>query len=99
LRASRAREYLQIQLPFAVPNIFSALKVGITLSVIGAVIAEFVAAERGLGYLILYSTSSFKLPQAFAALAVLVSVSLLLFHLVVVAQRCLFPWSVPGGAR
>jgi NitT/TauT family transport system permease protein len=95
LRASRAREYMQIRLPFAVPYIFSALKVGITLSVIGAVIAEFVAAERGLGYLILYSTSSFKVPQAFAALAVLVTASLLLFHLVVVVQRKLFPWSIP----
>jgi NitT/TauT family transport system permease protein len=99
LRASRAREYLQIRLPFAVPYIFSALKVGITLSVIGAVIAEFVAAERGLGYLILFSTSSFKVPQAFAALAVLVTASLLLFHLVVVLQRMFFPWSVPGEAR
>jgi NitT/TauT family transport system permease protein len=99
LRASRAREYIQIRLPFAVPYIFSALKVGITLSVIGAVIAEFVAAERGLGYLILYSTSSFKVPQAFAALAVLVTASLLLFHLVVVLQRTFFPWSVPGGVR
>jgi NitT/TauT family transport system permease protein len=97
LRASRTREYLQIRLPFAVPYIFSALKVGITLSVIGAVIAEFVAAERGLGYLILFSTSSFKVPQAFAALAVLVTASLLLFQLVVVLQRKLFPWSVSGA--
>ncbi len=97
LRASRAREYMQIRLPFAVPYIFSALKVGITLSVIGAVIAEFVAAERGLGYLILFSTSSFKVPQAFAALAVLVTASLSLFHLVVVVQRKLFPWSIPAS--
>jgi NitT/TauT family transport system permease protein len=97
LRASRAREYTQIRLPFAVPYIFSALKVGITLSVIGAVIAEFVAAEKGLGYLILYSTSSFKVPQAFAALAVLVTASLLLFHAVVVIQRKFFPWSVPAA--
>ena len=97
LRASRVREYWQIRLPYAVPYIFSALKVGITLSVIGAVIAEFVAAERGLGYLILFSTSSFKVPQAFAALAVLVTASLLLFHLVVVIQRKFFPWSIPAS--
>jgi NitT/TauT family transport system permease protein len=96
LRASRIREYTQIRLPYAVPYIFSALKVGITLSVIGAVIAEFVAAEKGLGYLILYSTSSFKVPQAFAALAVLVTASLLLFHAVVVIQRKFFPWSIPA---
>jgi NitT/TauT family transport system permease protein len=97
LRASRAREYWQIRLPFAVPYIFSALKVGITLSVIGAVIAEFVAAEKGLGYMILFSTSSFKVPQAFAALAILVTASLLLFQLVVIIQRQFFRWSIPAA--
>ncbi len=97
LRASRAREYWQIRLPFAVPYIFSALKVGITLSVIGAVIAEFVAAEKGLGYMILFSTSSFKVPQAFAALAILVTASLLLFQLVVQLQRRFFLWSIPAS--
>ena len=97
LRASRAREYWQIRLPFAVPYIFSALKVGITLSVIGAVIAEFVAAEKGLGYMILFSTSSFKVPQAFAALAILVTASLLLFQFVVVIQRQFFRWSIPAA--
>jgi NitT/TauT family transport system permease protein len=58
LRAPRSREYTQIRLPYAVPYVFAALKVAITLSVIGAVVAEFVAAERGLGYLILFATSS-----------------------------------------
>src|SRR5258708_3962279 len=72
LRATRAREITQIRLPYAVPYIFSALKISITLSVIGAVVAEFVAAERGLGYAILFSTSTFKIPQAFPSLAGLV---------------------------
>src|SRR5438132_10064603 len=71
LKAPRIREITQIRLPSAIPHIFSALKVSITLSVIGAVVAEFVAAERGLGYAILFSTSSFKVPTAFANLAVL----------------------------
>ncbi|MGK7246254.1 ABC transporter permease [Buttiauxella agrestis] len=63
LRAPRNREYWQIRMPYAVPYIFSALKVAITLSIIGAVVAEFVAADQGLGYLILFSTSSFKIPR------------------------------------
>ncbi|HEX9461986.1 MAG TPA: ABC transporter permease [Alphaproteobacteria bacterium] len=99
LRATRAREITQIRLPYAVPYIFSALKISITLSVIGAVVAEFVAAERGLGYAILFSTSTFKIPQAFACLAVLVLLSLTLFRLVVFAQNRLFPWSVPREKR
>jgi NitT/TauT family transport system permease protein len=74
--------------------VFSALKVSSTLAVIGAVVAEFVAAEHGLGYLILYSTSSFKVPVAFAALAVLVACSLCTFALIGLLQRWLCPWSL-----
>ena len=81
LRAGRTREMLHIRLPFAVPYIFSALKISITLAIIGAVVAEFVAAERGLGFFIMFSTSFFKIPQAFAGLAVLVALSLVLFRL------------------
>jgi NitT/TauT family transport system permease protein len=99
LRATRAREILQIRLPYAIPHIFSALKVSITLAVIGAVVAEFVAAERGLGYAILFATSTFKIPQAFALLSVLVAMSLVLFYLVTFAQTALFPWSVPRSNR
>ncbi len=81
LRAGGAREMLHIRLPFAVPYIFSALKISTTLSIIGAVIAEFVAAEHGLGFFIMFSTSFFKIPQAFAGLAVLVALSLAFFTL------------------
>jgi NitT/TauT family transport system permease protein len=95
LRATRGREILQIRLPYAIPYIFSALKVSITLAIIGAVVAEFVAAERGLGYSILFATSTFKIPQAFSCLAVLVMLSLTLFRIVVTVQSLLFPWSLP----
>ena len=94
LRAPRLREYTQIRLPYAVPYIFSALKVAITLAVVGAVVAEFVAAERGLGYLILFATSSFKVPVAFAALAILVGCSLGLYGAIAWLHRRLFPWSL-----
>lgn len=93
LRATTARQYWQIRLPFAVPYVFSALKVSITLAIVGAVVAEFVAAEKGLGYLILYATSSFKVPLAFAALALLVLCSLALYAAVQWMHRRLFPWS------
>jgi NitT/TauT family transport system permease protein len=99
LRAPRIREIIHIRLPYAVPYIFSALKIATTLAVIGAVVAEFVAAERGLGFFILFSTSYFKIPQAFAGLAVLVTLSLVLFRLVGLAQRWFAPWSLPKSQR
>ena len=98
LRATTARQYWQIRMPFAVPYLFSALKVSITLAIVGAVVAEFVAAEKGLGYLILFATSSFKVPVAFAALALLVVSSLLLYGAVQFVHKRLFPWSESGPA-
>jgi len=97
LRAPQSREITQIRLPFATPYIFSGLKISITLSVIGAVVSEFVAAEKGLGYFIQFSTSMFKLPQAWAGLFILVALSLILFQIVSLIQRLLFPWSLPKG--
>ncbi len=99
LRADRAREMFHIRLPFALPYIFSALKISTTLAVVGAVVAEFVAAEHGLGYFIQFSTSFFKINQGFAALAVLVAMSLLFFQLIGVVQRIFAPWSLPKSER
>ncbi|WP_295048746.1 ABC transporter permease, partial [uncultured Paracoccus sp.] len=99
LRAPGWREMTQIRLPYAVPYIFSALKISITLAVIGAVVAEFVAAEAGVGYFIQFSTSMFRLPQAWAGLIVLAAMSLILFQAVLLAQKWLFPWSLPKSPR
>lgn len=81
-------------MPYAIPHIFSGVKVAITLAVIGSVIAEFVAAEKGLGYLVQFSTSYFKIPQAFAALVFLSLVSMLLFKTVSWVQKGYFSWSL-----
>ena len=99
LRAPQHREITQIRLPYATPYIFSGLKISITLAVIGAVVAEFVAAEKGIGYFIQFSTSMFKLPQAWAGLVILVAMSLLLFQAVTLIQRLVFPWSLPKAAK
>ncbi|WP_407177264.1 ABC transporter permease [Bradyrhizobium sp. STM 3562] len=99
LRAGRAREILHVRLPFALPHLFAALKISTTLAVIGAVVAEFVAAGKGLGFFIAFSTSFFKIPTAFAGLVVLVTISLILFRLVGLAQKLLAPWSLPKSQR
>lgn len=99
LRAPRYRETWQIRIPYAIPHIFSGLKVSITLAIIGAVVAEFVAAEKGLGYFIQFSTSFFKIPQAFAGLIFLAVVSLVLFKSVQWAQQWLYPWSIPKNKQ
>jgi NitT/TauT family transport system permease protein len=95
LRAGRVREMIHIRLPFALSYIFSALRISTTLSIVGAVVSEFVAAERGLGYFIQFSTSFFKINQAFAALALLVTISLAFFQFITWTQRFFAPWSLP----
>jgi NitT/TauT family transport system permease protein len=99
LRAPILRQFLQIRLPYAVPYILSGAKVAVTLAVIGAVVAEFVAANQGVGYMILYATSLFKLPQAFVALLILLCISLGLYQIVLLIERRFFWWSIPTSAR
>ena len=99
LRAGRTREIFHIRLPYALPFLFSALKISTTLAVIGAVVAEFVAAEKGLGFFIAFSTSFFKIPQAFSGLVILVLLSLTLFRVVGLVQKRFAPWSLPKSER
>jgi NitT/TauT family transport system permease protein len=93
-RASRWRALWRIRLPYAVPFIFSGLKAAITLSVVGAVVGEFVNADKGLGYLIVTATAFFQVPLAWGALVLLSLLGIILFQAVVVVERVFFPWAV-----
>ena len=75
------------------PFIFSGLKVAIALAVVGAVVGEFVNADKGLGYLIITATAFFKTPVAFGALILLSIMGIVLFQVVVIIERIFFPWS------
>jgi NitT/TauT family transport system permease protein len=92
-KASKWRELVRIRLPYAVPFIFSGLKVAIALSVVGAVVAEFVNADRGLGYLIVTATAFFQVPLAFGGVILLSIIGIVLFQAIVIIERVFFPWS------
>jgi NitT/TauT family transport system permease protein len=92
-RAGRLQLLLRIRLPFAVPFVFSGLKVAAALSVVGAVVAEFVGAEAGLGYLIQSAMAFFRTPLAFGAVVLLAALGVLLFQAVSLVERIFFPWS------
>ena len=80
-------------MPTALPELFSGMKIAITLAVIGAVIGEFVGGNRGLGYLILVANQDLDTPLAFAALLVLSVAGILLYGMIELAERLLIPWS------
>ncbi|MGH3631005.1 MAG: ABC transporter permease [Sciscionella sp.] len=93
LRASRWQMFWKVQLPAALPFVFSGAKVAVTLAVIGAVIGEFVGSVNGLGNLLLSANAQLDGPMAWAALVWLSVLGILLFVIVEVAQRFLMPWS------
>ena len=93
------RELWRIRLPYAVPFVFSGLKAAITLSVVGAVVGEFVNADRGLGYLIVTSTAFFNVPLAWGALVLLSLLGIVLFQAVVIVERVFFPWAVDADKQ
>jgi NitT/TauT family transport system permease protein len=93
LNASRAQEFFKLRLRYAMPQIFTGLKVAISLAVIGSVIAEFVGATQGLGYVIQQSGASADTSLAFAAITLLSIMSIVLFYGLVLLEHLLLPWA------
>jgi len=93
-RASAFKTFVKVRFPMALPFFFSGLKVAVTLSVIGAVVGEFVGSDEGLGYLILVSGSQLNTAMVFVALVILSVMGAILFEMVEVLQRIACPWSL-----
>jgi NitT/TauT family transport system permease protein len=93
LNASRWKIFVKIRLPNALPHIFTGMRISIALSVIGAVVAEFVAAEQGLGYLVFSANTNLDTKLVFAAVVLLAIMGIVLFQLVRLAQRFAVPWA------
>ena len=92
LTATRLATFRRLRFPVALPHLFTGCKIAITFAVIGSVIGEFVAAQDGLGYLILTSTAQSQTPLAFAAILVLTVLSVVLFHGVGLVERRVVTW-------
>jgi NitT/TauT family transport system permease protein len=85
--------FAKIRIPNAYPYILSALKVTATAAVVGAIVGEFVASQRGLGYVIITTQGSMNTPVAFAALVWISAVGLAVYGAVVLAGRWIAPWA------
>lgn len=88
LRATKRQILTTLEIPAALPNIFGGLRVGVTLAVVGAVVAEWAGASTGLAVLInLAKGSLFDIPLMFATLLTIALVGIALYLAVVVAER------------
>ena len=91
--APKWKIFVKIRIPNALPYILSSLKITATAAVVGAIVGEFVASQRGLGYVIITTQSSMNTSVAFAALIWISAVGLALYGLVVLVARLWAPWA------
>jgi NitT/TauT family transport system permease protein len=82
----------RFQLPYALPYIFASLKVGITFAAVGAIVGEFIGADKGLGYVLIVSTGTLDTTLLFVALVWISVLSLLLFAMVGVFEKIFVSW-------
>lgn len=94
LRASRWQSFWMVGLPSALPQMFAGFKVAITLAVVGAIVAEFVGADSGLGYLLLVANGNFDVALAFSVLVTLTVMGVALYGVIELIERLALPWHV-----
>jgi NitT/TauT family transport system permease protein len=95
LSASPYEVMMKVRVYAALPYFFAALKIAAPTAVIGAVIAEWIGAQTGLGYLIIQETQDFLTPLLYATMVVLSVFALLMVALVELAERRVVRWN-PG---
>lgn len=94
LKASKWETLINIGIPRSMPYFFASLKVAITLSFVGSVIAETVASNKGVGNMMLIASSSFNVPLVFAGLMVLAVMGVTLYAIFAVLERRLAGWAM-----
>lgn len=91
--ASRWQVFRYVRLPSALPRFFTALRIGITYAVVGAVFAEYVGASEGLGIYMSLQKNSFRTDLVLAAVLVTALISLVLFALTYAVEKVVAPWA------
>jgi NitT/TauT family transport system permease protein len=93
LRATPAQTLRHLELPAALPVLLGGLRIGATLSVIGAVVGELVGADRGLGFLINVARAQYDTALVFVAVLALVAMALVLYGVVILMEKKLLAWN------
>lgn len=87
LKGSRWQLFRYIQLPGSLPYVFSGMKVATILAVAGAVVGEFIASDKGLGYLMIQVQASLDTPAVFMAVLLITGLGVMLYLLVLLLER------------
>ena len=97
--AKTVKIMLRVRGPSALPQMFAGFKIAICLSVVGAIVGEFVGSDSGLGYLLLTSTGTLDGTLVWSALFILIAMGIILFAIVSKLERLAIPWHVSVRAE
>ena len=97
--ANRWQIFTKVQQPNAMPFITSASKVAITFSVIGAVVAEWIGSDKGLGAYILQTNAQIRTPEMFSAILVTSLMGIIMFFIVQAIENMVIPWQKGGKTK
>jgi NitT/TauT family transport system permease protein len=96
LGAKRWQVITKVGIPHAMPYFFASLKVAITVAFVGSIVAETVAANKGIGHLMLVASSRFEMPLAFACLLVTSIMGIGMYVLASIVERRMTGWATRG---
>jgi NitT/TauT family transport system permease protein len=92
LHASRAQILWKVEVPASLPVFLGGLRIGATLSVIGAIVGELVSAQQGLGYLLQLGDFQYDTPMVFVAVFTLIALALMLYGIVTLLEKRFLKW-------
>lgn len=95
--ASNRQIFWKLQWPHSLPSLFSGLKIAATYSVMGAVISEWLGANKGIGVYMTLASSSFKTDRVFVAIVLIMILSLTYFGIILAVEKSVLRWRSQGG--
>jgi NitT/TauT family transport system permease protein len=100
LTASELQIFRMVRFPFAVPYVFAGMKIGVTMAMIGVIVGEFITAQAGLGYIIMFGSSAAETPLVLAAIVLLCAIGMVLYGAVALGELAMKRWygsEIPAG--
>lgn len=96
LHATRAQILWKVEVPASLPIFLGGLRIGATLSVIGAIVGELVSAEQGLGFLLQLGDFQYDTAMVFVAVFMLIALALMLYGIVKLLEKRFLKWQNPS---
>jgi len=87
LNATKLQIYTKLILPCSIPNIISALKINISMSLIGVIMGEFLVSKEGIGYLIMYGSQVFNLDLVISGIFILCIVATVMYYIILLIEK------------